>query len=62
MLCGILWVFDWCRVLRAVKDRLASSAAEREAKRKIEIKSAGDVPKSMQVKQSPVSSNGNGKS
>ena len=47
-----------CRVLKAVKDRLHSSAAERQAKRKFKIEGANDVPKTMQVKQSPVSSNG----
>ena len=49
-----------CRVLKAVKDRLHSTAAEREAKRKFKIEGAGDVPKTM-VKQAPVSTNGNGK-
>lgn len=48
------------RVLKAVKDRLHSTAAEREAKRKFKIEGAGDVPKSM-VKQAPVPTNGNGK-
>lgn len=46
------------RVLKAVKDRLHSSAAERQAKRKFKIEGANDVPKTMQVKQSPVAVNG----
>ncbi|DBB03785.1 TPA: hypothetical protein ACH3X3_011090 [Trebouxia sp. C0006] len=46
------------RILKAVKDRLHSSAAERQAKIKFKIEGANDVPKTMQVKQSPVSANG----
>jgi len=49
-----------CRILKAVKERLVSTAAEREAKRNIKVEGAGNVPKTMQVKQSPVSANGNG--
>jgi len=45
-------------VLKAVKERLHESAAERQAKRKLKIEGANDVPKTMQVKQSPVSANG----
>lgn len=49
-----------CRILKAVKERLVNTAAEREAKRNIKVEGAGNVPKTMQVKQSPVSANGNG--
>lgn len=48
------------RVLKAVKERLESTAAEREASRNIKIEGTGNVPQTMQIKQSPVSANGNG--
>ena len=50
-----------CRVLKAAKERLESTAAEREASRNIKIEGTGDVPQTMQVKQSPVAAKGNGK-
>lgn len=58
----ISWLMNiWlCRVLKAVKERLESTAAEREASRNIKIEGTGNVPQTMQVKQSPVSANGNG--
>lgn len=52
--------FVVCRILKAVKERLKSTAAEREAKRNIKVEGAGNMPQTMQVKQSPVSANGNG--
>ena len=59
---GFPWLISsWlCRILKAVKERLESTAAEREAKRNIKVEGAGNVPKTMQVKPSPVSANGSG--
>ena len=50
-----------CRVLKALKQRLDDTIAEKKASQNFTIKGAGDIPKTMQVKQSPVMQNGNGK-
>ena len=50
-----------CRVLKALKQRLEDTIAEKKASQNFKIEGAGNIPKTMQVKQSPVMQNGSGK-
>lgn len=50
-----------CRVLKALKKRLDDTIAEKKASQNFTIEGASDLPKTMQVKPSPVMQNGNGK-